>query len=266
MSFVEGRDIDEADLTAGRRVALVSETAARELWPGSSAIGKRLRKWNWDEWVTVVGVVKDVRHAGRQGPGSEFARDFYFAMDQAAELGRDLVVLAKPVGGLDPGGPALRNALREAAPDLPVYDLQSMASRLRRQESVPRLTAFLSSAYAGVALILAGLGLYTILTYAAERRRREIGLRMALGASGALIATELTREGLRTGFLGVAIGLVGSLAAAWGLRSILYRIGPVDLPTFLAAAVLLLTLALAGSGIPAVRAARSNPAQLLRGE
>jgi ABC-type antimicrobial peptide transport system permease subunit len=117
-----------------------------------------------------------------------------------------------------------------------------------------------------VALILAGLGLYTILTYAAERRRREIGLRMALGAPAPLIARQLTRDGLRTGLFGVATGLLIALAAARALRSVLYEVSPADVPTFLGATLVLLALAFAGSAVPALRAARWSPAGLLRGD
>jgi putative ABC transport system permease protein len=266
MTLVEGRDIETEDLVSGRRVALVSETVARDMWPGTSAVGKRIRKWNWEDWVTIVGVVEDARHAGRLGVDSEIARDFYFLMDQAPELGRDLVVLAKTAGGPEAVVGPLRDALQQAVPDLPVYDLRAMRTRLREHESVPRLTAFLSAAYAIVALVLAGLGLYTILAYAAERRRHEIGLKMALGAPSGLIARELTGAGLRTGLLGVVIGLSISLAAATALRSILYEVSPIDWPTILGATVLLVALAFGASGIPAARAMKWSPAILLRGE
>ncbi len=266
MTVVEGRDITEEDHASGRPVALVSETAARDLWPHGSAVGRRIRKWNWDEWLTVVGVVADVKHVGRQGPGSEFGRDFYFLMDHAPELGRDLVVLAKAAGNADELAGPLRTALLEAAPDLPVYDVRSMDKRLRSHESVARVTALLAMAYALVALLLAGLGLFTILTYAAERRRGEIGLKMALGAPSSLITAELTREGLRTGLTGVVLGLGVSLATARALGTLLYEISPLDLPTLVGASMLLLALAVAGSAVPAVRAGRWSPAGLLRGD
>lgn len=262
LDIVAGRDMTLHDRESGRRVVLVSESAAREWWGEDDAVGKQLRRWNHDAWSDVVGVVADAPLSGRQGEGSDFRRDVYFLYGQ--DLQRYLVVPASARDGARLAEADLRAAVSAAAPDLPVYDVRSMDDRLTEQEAVTRSTAFLGITYAMAAIFLAAVGLYGSISYTVCQRRAEIGLRQALGANTLRVTTELTASSLVT----VLVGWVGGLVVAWyglGLMdATLFNIGRGDFPSYAFASFVLLGVAGAALGYPALQGARKNPAASLR--
>jgi putative ABC transport system permease protein len=268
--IVAGRDFTSEDVDGAPRTAILSESAVRMLWPGKDPIGRRFRPQSAapeDPWITVVGVAADARHRARfhsrlGALAFEPQRDCYFPYAQAPI--RSTVLALRTTG--EPGELAepLRRAVRSLDPDLPIYDVKTMASRLEEEEGQPRRLAALLSVYATVAAALAALGLYGVLAFAVSRRTREIGIRMALGATGRRIVTDVAGEGLRLAAAGVLLGLVGGWGLGRLLASQLFAVSPADPAALAIAAGVLLASAAAASLVPARRAARLDPIRALR--
>jgi predicted permease len=268
--IVAGRDFTSEDRDGAPRAAILSESAAQMLWPGKDPLGRRFRPQSAapeDPWITVVGVAADARHRTRFHPrvgalAFEPQLDCYFPYAQAPVRSTVLAVRAKA----DPE--ALAGAVRRAVlaldPDLPVYDVKTLDARLAEEEGQPRRLAALLSAYAGVAATLAALGLYGVLAVAVARRTREIGIRMALGATARRVLTEVAGEGLRLATAGVLLGLVGGWGLGRLLASQLFAVSPADPIALAAAGAVLLLAAAAATFVPARRAARLDPMNALR--
>jgi ABC-type antimicrobial peptide transport system permease subunit len=208
----------------------------------------------------VVGVVSDVRY----GPIDSLPRpDVYLPYAQSPSA-RAMVYVRAAGDPLALAAPA-RRALAELAPDAPIYDLQPMASRVADATGFARLSALLLALFAGVALALATLGVYGVVSYGAAERTREMGIRVALGASRADVVRLVLRQGLAIALAGGTAGVLGALAAVRVLRSLLYDVTPSDPATFGAIVALLLATVALASWTPARRAARTAPATVLRG-
>jgi predicted permease len=263
LTFVAGEDFTKQDRVSGRRVALVSESAASEWWGDERAVGQQMRRWNHDAWTTVVGVVADAPLSGRQGEGSDFTRDVYFLFDQ--DPLRYLVFLVR-LRDDDPGAAmAAQAAVREAVPDLPVYGVRFMDDILADQERIGRSSARLGGAFALAALALVAVGLYGTLAMTIARRQHEISVRKALGAS----ATTIVRQVTVPVWSACAIGLALGLWSAWLLLPVLlgdalFGVSPQSLGFYLLAAGILLVAASPGILAPAVRGAAMSPAGALR--
>ncbi|HZU28437.1 MAG TPA: ABC transporter permease [Bryobacteraceae bacterium] len=253
----QGRAFDEHDRLTSQRVVLVNETAARTLWPGQSAIGGVL-ELNGD--TRVVGVVGDVRHTSPdQQPGLEM----YLPLSQGAGIpSLDLVVRTT----LAPTSlaPAIRSALRPIAPNLPLADFRSLETLVDRAVSPRRFITVLLGGFAALALALASLGIYGIISYSVSQRSQEIGIRMALGASAANVQLAVIRQTLALAAMGIAIGAAGAWALTRMMRSLLFGIGPNDPVTFAAMILLLVVVAIAAGYVPARRASRVDPMLSLR--
>ncbi len=261
LSVVAGRDMSEDDRTAGRRVVLVSESAARQWWGAvDAAVGRSLRRWNHEEWSEVVGVVRDAPLSGRRGDGSDFFVDVYFPFDN--DIQRSLVFLTRSAAGHDPD--ALRAVVRSVAPGLPAYDVRTMADRLAEQDGLARSAALLGAVFAGTAIVLAALGLYGATMTVVTRRRREMGLRQALGATPARIASELTAASSRVVVAGVVLGVAAAAVTLRSLDPSLFVVGADDGPSYAIGIGLVLAAAVAALAPPALRAVRSSPAQTLK--
>ena len=259
----DGRFFDARDRTGAVRVAVLGESAARRLgWPRVSPIGKRVQfGGREDDWRTVVGVVGDLRH---NGLGAEpplqayipFAQDFPFRV----------VVLLRGAGDPERLVPALRRSVAELDPDVPVRNVRTMEGAIGDTLARRRFGLWLVGAFAGLALLLAAVGLYGMLAYTVTQRGRELGVRQALGAAARDVERLVLRQGLRRALLGLAIGWPIAWLAGRLLRSLLFEVRPGDpLISVLVAGVLLLACLLA-SWIPARRAAAIDPAVVLRGE
>lgn len=263
MEIVAGRDLEEADRTAGHRVVVISSTAAKQWWGGPrNAVGQRIRRWNHDDWSEVVGVAADAPLSGRQGDGSDFFTDVYFLFPQ--DLQRSLVFFAQAEHGASLDAPSLRAAVQAAASDLPVYDVRSMDARLADQESISRGSALLSVVFAATAVLLAALGLYGGLSFVISRRRRELGLRQALGASPTRVVSELVWS--NSGIIGAGLSL-GTVTAWFVLTTIdpaQLLAGPRDPLSYVLAVAALVTTSTIAVMVPALRAVRTSPADSLR--
>lgn len=254
--FVAG---DRAD--AAERVVIVNEAVARRFWPGSSAIDRRLRlmlRNGPGPWLRVVGVVGDVRHHGLDQPAQPevyvpYAQAPVDSMVFVAQAQGDPLHVAEPV----------RRALQGLDPLLPVRQ-ETPAGLLDASIAEPRLRALLFNGFGLAALLLSALGIYGVVAYAVERRTREIGVRVALGARRADILGLVIRQGMRTVIGGAAAGLAAAALATRALRGLLFGVPALDPLTFAGVTGVLLLVAVSAILIPALRAMRLDPTVALR--
>src|SRR5213593_4316390 len=260
-----GRTFTSQDARPTGGSVVVNESFEKQYFPGESAIGKRIRlaagPGKTARWQTVVGVVSDVRQSGLAG---DVLPEVYSPdLDDSGDaLSFVIRVNGEPAGMMS----AVRGAVAEVDPNQPLYNVMTMEQRLANTTTSPRLSAALLGSFAAVALLLAVVGIYGVMSYAVAQRRREIGVRMALGAQRSDVLGLIIHGGLRLTLLGVAIGLVGAFALTRYLSSQLYSVKATDPLTFLTIAVALMGVALFASWLPARRAARTNPMEALRYE
>jgi len=255
-----GRDFTERDTKGALNVIILNETAARTLFPGQDPVGQIVLADQPER--TVVGVVGDVRHMTlEEGSGSEF----YIPMRQTQDYGVvDLVVRSSlPTGQL---ASKLREALRPIEPNLPTSNLRTMQAVVDRAVSPRRFVVILLGGFAAFALILASLGIYAVISYSVSQRKNEIGIRMALGASPAMVRQLILVETMHLAGIGTAIGIVGALIATRLAASLLYGVTATDPATFGGMIVVLAAVAALAGYLPAVRAAKIEPVMLLRSE
>jgi predicted permease len=264
--LVAGRLFDDRDTPDAPRAVIVDEHMARQLWPGADPIGKRIRTGGMDAnpnapWLIVVGVVGRIK---QDALDSESRIAFYRAHTQFPARAMNVVVRS----GADPAGltAAVRQELRELDPDLPIYGVRTMTERVGESLARRRFAMVLLTAFAALALGLASLGIYGVIAYLVSQGTREMGIRIALGATPRAILQLIVGQALLVALAGVAIGIGGALAAARSMRSLLFGIDAVDPLTFTAIPLLLLAVALAAAYVPARRAARIDPIAVLRNE
>jgi ABC-type antimicrobial peptide transport system permease subunit len=234
---------------------------ARRSWPGTSPLGKRIRyPWAGAPWIEVVGVVGSVADGDLAAPRRP---RWYVPLAQRPAPNVTLVARsALPPSAI---GPALRRAVAEVDPRLPVSQEASYAELMGESAAGTRLTAGVLLAFALATLFLGCLGVHAVAAHMVRERRREIGVRMALGAGAGAILTEVVREGLGVAVPAALLGLLLAALASRGLSGMLYGVSPTDPLTF--AGVALLTLAAVGAALwlPARRAVRTDPVESLRG-
>ncbi|MGH9855702.1 MAG: ABC transporter permease, partial [Blastocatellia bacterium] len=259
ISLRAGRLINDGDTQGAPSVALLSESLARRLFPNEDPLGKRLSVAGLG--ATVVGVVNDIRYTGLDG---EVEQAVYLSYRQLPRSGMALVLR----GAAAPSSlaPALRNAVREIDPALPVYDVMTMNERLSNSVAARRFNLLLLGGFAALALLLAGVGVYGVISYVVTQRTREIGIRMALGAQAADVARLFIKQGMALVMLGVALGSLGAFALTRVMKSLLFDVSANDPLTFASVAVLLSLIALLACYLPARRAARIDPLASLRRE
>jgi putative ABC transport system permease protein len=260
--MLSGRDVAETDTPGKPLVAVINETMARRFWPHQDAVGRRFKHNDPEaKWITVIGVVGDVREFGLAEPAIPEA---YYPESQSTYSVLELVVRAAN----DPQGqvPAIRHALHELDKDLPWYGVQTLSEMVSESSREKRFVALLLGLFAGVALALASVGVYGVVSYSVSQRTREIGIRMAFGAEVRNVLSMVLREVLRLVFAGVAGGLLGAWALSRYLTSILYAVRATDLMTYVLAALLMTAVALAACLVPARRATKVNPMEALRYE
>src|SRR5688572_31570188 len=227
---------------------------ADQLWPGESAVGKRVRTGGFDvgadtPWMTVVGVVGRIK---QDALDSESRMALYRPHTQAPSRGMNVVVR----GTADAASlsAAATSAVRELDPDLPIYNLRTMADRVGESLAQKRFATLLLSVFAAVALGLAALGSYGVIAYLVSQGTRELGIRMALGATPRGILLLIVRRGMSVAAAGLAIGLAGAFVLTRFMRSLLFGVGAYDPVTFVAIALVLAAVAFAASYFPARRA------------
>lgn len=262
--LMEGRLYDERDGKDAPQVAVINQTMARTFWANESPIGRRVQPSGLDGWCTVIGVVEDVKNAGIDRPAGT---EIYVPYVQKVGSGtRDVSLVLRT--GRDPinlAG-AVRREVQALDPSLPVSRVRTMDEVFYEAQSRPRFLTMLLTMFSAVALLIATVGIYGVISYSVARRSKEFGLRMALGAQPGNILGLVMKQG----FLLTAIGVVAGLAAALGLTrlmaSLLFMVQPTDSATFLSVSALLAAVALIACYIPARRATQVDPMKALRYE
>ena len=261
--LLSGRDFSVADSPESPTVVIVTEAAAR-LFFGGDAVGRRVRRQNEpDLWREVVGVVADVKVTELQEQPTPL---MYWSTEQTGTGGFSVVV--RTAG--DPAAllPVLPRALRDVRESLPrnACPFAPSQTHLAGALDAARTSALLMSAFAALALLLAGLGIYAAVSFAVERRTQEIGIRVALGATAPRLIRMVVVGSLKVAAIGVVAGLVLAVLAAQGMQAILFGVAPLDGVSFAAAAALLIAAAGVAAFVPAQRAARANPSDVLRNQ
>jgi putative ABC transport system permease protein len=270
-----GRDFSAQDTRDKTLVALVNETLARTMWPGENPIGKRFgccedhgpRGQMNPVWHEVVGVVGDVR---AQGLDRQVQPAFYLPLAQMPPqswdwLGRTMDLVVRTRSGTFPAR-ELRATVASIAPGVPIYQLSTMQQKIAGSLAESHFETFLLGLFAGLALLLSAVGIYGVLSHVFAQRTRDIGVRMALGATQEQIARQVLGCGVRLIALGIALGLACAWAGARLVSSLLYGVRPTDPVTFAMASCVLAAVALAASYVPARRAMRVDPMVALRYE
>jgi putative ABC transport system permease protein len=258
-----GRDFQLADTSGQRAVAIISQAMANLFWPGENAIGKRFRISFTPETVrTVVGVVGDIKERGLAA--LEPVTMLYIPILQENTNAVSLVIRGN--GAVTRFAPAVAGVLAKLDPSLPIRNIKTMDEIVAATLSQQRFSMWLFTALAGLAFLLAAVGIYSVLAYSVRSRVREIGVRIALGASSGDVLGLVIAEGMRPTAAGVLIGACGAFALGGVLSKLIYGVSPADPLTFLAVALLLMLVALAACAIPGYRATRVEPVTALRNE
>ncbi|HXV63368.1 MAG TPA: ABC transporter permease [Vicinamibacteria bacterium] len=267
--LIEGRVFTDEDRPDTEPVILVNESMATKYWPGQSAIGKRIMIGGAEDppWSRIVGVVGNVRH---NGITAEIKSKWYRPLSQFHQSSgftpSAVTFVMRTNGSAELLARSAREVVREVDPKLPVSDVRTLQDVFSRSMGSSRFTMALLVLLSGLALALAVVGVYGVASYLVGQRSREIGLRMALGASPSKMLGLVIRQGLFLAALGTSVGVVAAYSLTQSMDSLLYGVEPRDPITFALVPLVLLAAALAGSVVPAVRASRVDPVRALRAE
>jgi putative ABC transport system permease protein len=261
--MLAGRTFTDADRSGAPPVVIVSQALARRYWPQRDPVGKRVR-FDGDPgepWMTVVGVVGDARQLGLHHPPPPI---LYIPYQQFPLPFTTVVVRSRaPEESIVS---SIRAELQRIDPELAPGRTATLRTVLDRSVEEPRFRTFVLATFAAIALVLAAVGVYGLISYSVAQRTREIGIRVALGAQPRQVLGGMMREGLLLAFTGIAIGLVGAALASRALSRFLFGVSAADVPTFASVAALLLAVALLASYLPSRRALRVDPIAALRTE
>jgi predicted permease len=264
--LVSGRYFDQRDTEKGAPVAIIDETMAKTYWPKEDPIGKRLKqggRQSPEPWRTIVGVVRHVRYRTLESPSRV---EFYWPYDQTS-FGLGSMSLAIHTSS-DPRSLAgvVQRQVQALDPDQPVYRIRTMSELMSESMARRRLSMFLLAIFAAVALALAAVGIYGIMSYSVAQRAHEVGIRMALGARSFDVVRMVLGQSLGLTLAGIFAGLLGSLALTNLLSSLLFNVKATDATTFFLVALILALVGLVASFVPAYRATTVDPVDALRQE
>jgi putative ABC transport system permease protein len=267
----KGRSFNATDVKGGLPVIIVNETFARQAFPGEEALGKRVgccSADNADKYRTIVGIVGDVRNYGLTEAAPP---EIYLPMEQTPADGwrwvaQSMEVLARTSGDPQQHVDDLRAIMKRIDPLVPVYLVGPLQDRIATTLEQRRFTTLLLSSFAALALFLAAIGIYGVLSYTVSQRTQEIGIRMALGGKPSQVLGLILGYGLRLAVVGTVVGVGGAFAISRLLRSLLFGVTPTDAATYALAPMVLIAMALLASYIPAARATRIDPVVALRYE
>jgi predicted permease len=262
MPLLRGRLFSDHDLENTSQVAIINQAAARTYWPAQDPLGKRVRLGlSVPVWTTIVGVIADARTESlADGATPQIYRSVY------QRPFKDVAIFLR--GHLDPSAipVQVRRQVQSIDAELPVFHAETLDEVLSASLSVRRFAMELVALFAATALLLAGLGIYGTISYVVNEQRREIAIRLALGAQRGNILKMVLRRGLALAAAGAALGVAGALIVSHLMAGLLYGVSPTNLPTFAGVTVLLTAVALTASYIPALRAMRVDPNTALRSE
>jgi predicted permease len=268
--IVAGRSFERTDIASQGKVVVLNETLASRIWKGQNPIGQRLRPnlsgtigAGDNPWHTVIGVARDVKQRGlEQSAGTEL----YVSLDQHGISPATMNVVLRT--SLSPAALSgtLERLVREVDPGVPIVRLRDMDAVFAESIGRPRLLAQLLGAFGGLALLLAAIGTYGVLSYMVAERRREIGIRIALGAARSSVIALVIKQGLQPTIIGLVVGVAGAFGVNRLIATLLFGVRPTD-PTTLAAVIMTITLlAAAACWLPAWRASRLDPNVVLRAD
>jgi putative ABC transport system permease protein len=267
--LLQGRTLTEDDRASSPRVAVIDDEFVRRYWPHQNPIGKRFTfgppagaaDTSSREWIEIVGVVGHTKH---EGLAAEPRIQYYLPYRQEGRPG--LTIVARTSGDPERSVNALRGVVRSVDPDQPISMVRTMDEMLEQSVGQRKLSMLLLSLFSGIALLLASVGIYGVMSYSVAQRAREIGVRIALGAERRDVLRMVLRQGMRLALAGVGLGLIAALVLTRVIASQLYEVRATDPATFVLVASLLTAVALAANLIPALRATRVDPAVVLRDE
>ena len=270
--LVEGRGFTDADRADAMPVAVVDERMAEQFWPGESAIGKRVFLSDFAPgsthehpipiYRTVVGVSKNVRHYELAEPSRIQA---YIPLRQAYQRwGLGLTVLVKTARDPEGSANAVRRAVAALDPDVPLSQVNTMRSLVNDDLSANRSMGALFALFGAMAVLLAGIGVFGVMSYSVARRTREMGIRMALGADARQVRATVLARGVAVSGLGIALGLIAAPLLTRLVSGLLYGVSPFDPTTYGALAAFLLTIAGIAAYVPARRVTRVDPVSVLK--
>jgi putative ABC transport system permease protein len=259
LRLVKGRVFNDRDNEKSPLVVIISETMARRYWPDDEPIGKRIGRP--DRWREIVGVVKDVKHFGLD---TATPPSMYFPVDQVPARGMTLVLrtAAEPISI----APALRTEIWSIDKNLAIAQVKTMSDLVASSTTQQRFILLLLGCFAALALVLAAIGTYGVMSYAVTQRTHEIGIRLALGARNVNVLWLVIKSGMRLAIIGAVIGLAGAFGLTRLMSSLLFNVTPTDSATFLGVSLGLFAVALAACYLPARRATKVDPMEALRYE
>jgi putative ABC transport system permease protein len=264
--LVRGRYFEQRDNEKGAPVAIIDETMANTYWPKEDALGKRIKpggRQSTQPWRTIIGVVRHVRYRTLESPSRV---EFYWPYDQTSfALGSMSLAIHTSSDPRSLAG-VVQRQVQALDPDQPVYRIRTMSELMSESMARRRLSMFLLAIFAAVALALAAIGIYGIMSYSVAQRAHEVGIRMALGARSSDVVRMVLGQSLGLTLAGIFAGLLGSLALTNFLSSLLFDVKATDATTFLLVAVILAAVALVASLVPAYRATTVDPVNALRQE
>ena len=264
---VNGRGFDNRDSYEGAPVMIINEALAKAYFPGEEPIGQQVQVGLDSTWRTVVGVVADVRHNGLVAAPK---RGFYLSEDQWPRAFRNprraMTLVVRTAGDPREVLAPVEKAVHDLDADVPLTSVFTMSDVLSTATQEQRFTMALMALYALLALVLASVGIYGVISYSVSQRTKEIGIRIALGAEVGGVRALVLRQGMVPAAAGVAVGLATAAAFTRFLTTLLYGVAPIDAATFTIVPLSLLAVAAGSVFIPAVRAARVDPLEALRGD
>jgi putative ABC transport system permease protein len=262
--LMDGREFDDRDVKGTPDVAIINQTMARTFWGNESPLGHRIQPGMGGPMCTIIGVVEDVKNAGLDKPtGTEIFLPY--AQQQASGM-RGASVFLRAQGDPSSLANAVRGEVRSIDPMIPVTNVQTVEQVLASAQSRPRFLTLLLVLFSSVALIIATVGIYGVISFSVARRSKEFALRMALGAQQKDVLGLVMKQGAILTLLGIATGVLGAFALTRLMVSLLFGVRPTDALTFVSVSALLAVVALCASFIPAQRATKVDPMQALRHE
>ncbi|HYC51137.1 MAG TPA: ABC transporter permease [Gemmatimonadaceae bacterium] len=266
----DGRVFNEGD-AAGAPVVVINEALANRFYPDQNPIGRRLNPFLTPgpepTWFTIVGIVKDVKQGGLESPAGT---ELYFFYDQLPRIAgfapSQMNIIMKSSRPLEALAPGIRQAVREMDPTLPIVQLRTMEEVVGASVTRQRFLSLLLGIFALVALTLAAIGTYGILSYMVTERHREIGIRMALGAGNGQVVGLVLGQGLGIAAVGIALGIGGAMALSQLTSSLLYGVSPSDPVTYVSVALVIAVVAIAACVVPTRRATRVDPLEAIRAD
>jgi predicted permease len=259
--LLAGRDFASSDDSTSQAVGIVDETLASRYWKGSEAIGKRIRTTGDTTWYTIIGLVGTVHDGDAALPPEPH---LYTSIPQTG--GNPLSLAVRTDGDATTVIPAVRRAISQIEPGLPLDNMHTLSALVDQSFSTRRLTKLLLGGFALLAVVLAAVGIYGVMSLHVANRNREFGIRLATGADPGALVRLVLREGAALAVLGVGLGIVGALVATRWIQTLLYGVSPTDPVVYGGLSLLLASVAVGSCLLPARRAAKSDPLTVLRAD